>query len=118
MDWLTNDQNIDPFEPGNHMTVERTAHHMQRYWNKVYKNQGVKALKKKKSAQNFRGNSGMRYEGKRGSDDEASTNVDGDGGTSRYRDDEVTEDNKKRRACCPIQGHQRYQHGWEGCPQH
>ena len=32
-DWLTNDQNMDPFDAANPMDAAEICDHMQRYWN-------------------------------------------------------------------------------------
>ena len=127
-DWLTNEQNKDPFEPGNHMEVKTIAGHLQRYWNMTYKKQDDGVSKEGKSGENFRGNSGVKTrksEGMRRKNEEASDSEDGDVKTSRdnirtsrVRDTGVHEDqgdNKRARAYCPIGGHQRYQHDWQGC---
>ena len=37
-DWLTNDCNTDPFADGQLLDAQGIADHMQRYYNKFYKN--------------------------------------------------------------------------------
>ena len=38
-DWLTNDQNIDPYDPAAPLDVDEIADHLQRYWQLYFKNE-------------------------------------------------------------------------------
>ena len=114
-EWLTDEQNQDPFDPASPMDHDDITDAMQRYWNRNLKNkkpkedggnqQGGKrkkddddddqqSNKKQRSNKNFRN---ARGGGGRGGGNNGGEN---DGGG---RDD------------CPIKGHEKHRHDWKGC---
>ena len=46
MDWLTNEQNINPFDPNNPMDAMEMADQFQHYWNLHFKNEKKKYWRK------------------------------------------------------------------------
>ena len=54
-DWLTNDQNINPFDPAAPLDVDEIADHLQRYWQLYFKNEPQAQLSNNRNRNNKRG---------------------------------------------------------------
>ena len=106
-DWLTNEQNINPFATDNPMDAMEIADQFQRYWNIHFKNE------KKGNGENDNG-------GKRKNRD----NDDANGGNNSRKTGRKHGGNNKHGnnnggnedgGQCAIQGHQKFRHTWQGC---
>ena len=54
-DWLTHDQNINPFDPAVPLGVDEIANHLQRYWQVYFKNENQMQPSNKRNRNNKRG---------------------------------------------------------------
>ena len=106
-EWLTNDQNKDPYDRANPLDVYEIANHMQRYWN-TYLNQ-VKNDDKAKTDNSMEGNN----PGAEKQESQKKTNRKKTNGKPKA--EEFEKSAKKKRNCCPIAEHDRYHHDWNGC---
>ena len=99
--WLSNDQNIDPFDTNHPMDAQDIADNMQRYWNmylKKIKRHDIETPKTERSTK------ATSHKSDTDTTDDAATTIETDETSA-----------KKQRASCPIQGHEKYWHGWSKC---
>lgn len=98
--WLTNEQDLDPFDPANPLDAQEIADHLQRYFNVFLKRSSAK-----------------RDDFFSSEDDSASAKAKKASKPRRDRNNDNGSNSKakKLRACCPIAGHDKYHHDWSGC---
>ena len=132
-EWLTIEHRIDPFDTNNPLDADEVCDHMHGYW--------FQRLQPKVSKTSSRGRGDVSgdvadVDDVDGEDDEENGNederkpparADADRrARSRRRGDEDHQDveadgdgsgraKKAARSTCPIDGHAKYQHGWDGC---
>ena len=107
-DWLTNEQNIDPFEAGNQMDAMGIADEFQRYWNIHFKNEknngGSQNNKRNRDDDEQDGGGKHRKTGRNqyGNNRRGNGNGGNDGGNGGPTQ-------------CIIRGHEKFRHNWKGC---
>jgi hypothetical protein len=120
-DWLTNDENIDPFDPASPLSAQEIADHLQRYWNKYLKKRRQRAEDQDEEHDDETATKTRRVDS---SDDEGEDTdkqdrrQDGeDHKSSRKsrRDDGDRRNKTKSGEACPIASHKKYRHDWCGC---
>ena len=102
--WLTNDQNIDPFDANNPLDVEEIADEMQRWCNipgNIKEPSEVnKGKRKLGDDDDNRDDQGRHKRGKKGGDYRRNNHRNNGGGHKQN---------------CKIAGHEKYKHNWFNC---
>ena len=114
-DWLTNDQNINPFNPAAPLDADMIADHFHHCWQLHHKNKRQEQTSNNKNKSNKKSrdndnhassntvqNNNKKARNDKGNSDASMANTGGGG-----RDDD--------RGRCPIQGHETMHHDWLGC---
>ena len=106
-DWLTNEQNINPFDANNPLDAMEIADQFQRYWNMHFKNE------KKKEGENDSGGKRKDRDGddRDGGNRRRKTGRKHGGNSKHGNSNDGNEDGGK----CAITGHQKFRHNWQGC---
>ena len=114
--WLTDDQNINPFDPAAPLDVDEIADHPQRYWQLYFKNETPSQPLNNRNRNNKRG---------RDNDNQKSSHTTQNDSKKAKKDksnkDGSVATNNSRGGCdgnrgrFPIQGHDEMRHDWRGC---
>ena len=118
-DWLTNDQNINPFDPAAPLDVDEIADHLQRYWHLYFKNENQTQPSNNRNRNNKRGRDNdnqkklpqtAQTDSKKAKKDKG--NIDGSVANNHTNNNRRGRDSDSGR--CPIKRHVEMRHDWRG----
>ena len=115
-DWLTNDQNIDPFDPAGPLDVDEVADHFQHYWQLHFKTETRRQPADDKNKNNKRGRDNGNQSSSHGAQNDnkkAKKDQGSKGGSVATNNGPGGREGDHGR--CPIQGHDGMRHDWRGC---
>ena len=113
-DWLTNDQNIDPFDPDAPLDVDEIADHLQRSWQLYFKNETKMQSSNNRNRNNKRGMGNVNQKSSQTiqNDSKKATKDKGnkDGSVATNQTNSNYGGRISDRGRCPIQGHDKMRH--------
>jgi len=109
-DWLTNDQDTDPFDTTNPLDAQEIADQMQRYYNMHLKNE--KKDNSKRKGEQHEPNNGEGYKSNKRNKKNGSGYQKSNGGGYQKKNGGGGNNNHVK---CSITGHENHRHNWTGC---